>query len=83
MKVEVLTVHPSRDGVVLVEEYWDCECKDDGCSPKSIHRKADQKRCSACGARKNEQPDSRLNEVVAAYAHRFDEFRVVCGWGDT
>jgi hypothetical protein len=39
--------------------YWDCECKD------FYIRPARQDKCGACGAIREEQPDSRPEEVIA------------------
>lgn len=39
--------------------FWDCECKDN-----YIHRVTDNV-CIRCGAVRDEQPDSRVNEVLA------------------
>ena len=39
-------------------KYWDCECKD------MYIRSATQSACGACGAVREEQPDSRVEEVV-------------------
>ena len=40
--------------------YWDCECEHG-----FIHSHK-QVKCDICGARRDEQPDSRINEVIAA-----------------
>jgi hypothetical protein len=40
--------------------YWDCECKENYTHPKGIINE-----CSKCGTTHEEQPDSRLNEVIA------------------
>lgn len=45
--------------VQTTEKYWDCECDEN-----FIHSKS-QKECAICGAVAEEQPDSRINEVVA------------------
>jgi hypothetical protein len=44
--------------VKTTEKYWDCECKD-----KFIHPKT-QSQCNICGALAEEQPDSRINEIL-------------------
>ena len=42
--------------------YWDCECKED-----YIHSSSgDDDYCYKCGAYLENQPDSRVNEVIAA-----------------
>lgn len=40
-------------------DYWDCECKDN-----YIHKKSDILYCSICGTYEEDQPDSRVNEIV-------------------
>jgi hypothetical protein len=45
--------------VVLTSEYWDCECE------KNYIHTHSEKKCSACGAFRSDQPLSRINEVVA------------------
>lgn len=44
--------------VKTTEKYWDCECKENFIHPKT------QAQCYICGALAEEQPDSRVNEVV-------------------
>ena len=39
--------------------YWDCECDVD-----YIHLKVNNTDCLRCGAVSDEQPDSRIDEVV-------------------
>jgi hypothetical protein len=41
-------------------EYWDCECESNYIHPKN------QRTCSECNARHEDQPDSHLSEVIAA-----------------
>lgn len=43
--------------VAVTPDYWDCECEDHFIHPK------DCEKCLVCGAIRNEQPDSRVNEV--------------------
>ncbi len=38
-------------------QFWDCECQTNYIHPSS------QDRCAACGARREDQPDARVNEV--------------------
>jgi hypothetical protein len=45
--------------ILTTEKYWDCECLNDFIHPKS------QKKCGKCGVVEEEQPDSRVNEVLA------------------
>lgn len=40
-------------------KYWDCECERDYIKPKS------QKTCPQCRREREEQPDSRVDEVAA------------------
>lgn len=44
--------------VITTEKYWDCECEHNFIRPKT------QNRCDICGAEAEEQPDSRVNEVL-------------------
>jgi rubrerythrin len=50
-----------RDELKLVTtpDFWDCECEED-----FIHPSSDEA-CPVCGAHRDEQPDSRVNEVSA------------------
>ena len=43
--------------IETTEKYWDCEC-----AQNYIHLKS-KAECLICGARHDEQPDSRVNEV--------------------
>ena len=45
--------------------YWDCECEFD-----YIHHISDVENCIECGADPNDQPNSRVLEIVKA----FDQF---------
>ena len=56
MSSDYLDVFP--DGLVLTSLFWDCECKENFIHPKL------QQNCPICGAIRNEQPDSRANEVL-------------------
>ena len=47
-------------GVLTTEKYWDCNCLKNFIHPKS------QKMCYECGAIEEEQPDSRVSEVLIA-----------------
>jgi len=47
-----------EQGILTTDEYWDCECY-----KEFIHRKS-QAKCRICGARRDEQPDSRVSEVL-------------------
>lgn len=46
--------------IILTPEYWDCECEKD-----YIHHRCETM-CAACEARREDQPQSRINEVIAA-----------------
>lgn len=49
----------SDQGILTTPEYWDCECLTNFIHPKS------QKTCFKCCTRADEQPDSRISEVLA------------------
>ena len=40
-------------------EYWDCEC-----NYNYIHKKTDRTICAHCGTIEEDQPDSRMGEVI-------------------
>jgi len=44
--------------VLTTEKYWDCECRRNYIHPKS------EWQCERCGAQRDKQPDSRINEVL-------------------
>jgi hypothetical protein len=46
--------------VVHVNEFWDCECADSN----YIHRKSEMPMCAECGAKHEDSPDSRLDEIL-------------------
>ena len=49
--------------------YWDCECKTNYIRPKqSLGADQSKFECPLCGAREDDQPDSRADEVKAALA---------------
>lgn len=54
--MDFLDAYP--DGLVLTSLFWDCECEHNFIHPKA------QTFCAACGAEKDEQPDSHANEVL-------------------
>lgn len=45
--------------IKATEKYWDCECDNNFIHPKI------QIKCNICGAIAEEQPDSRINEVLS------------------
>ena len=45
--------------IETTEKYWDCECKDNYIHPKS------QIACLKCNTVAGEQPDSRVDDVLA------------------
>jgi len=61
-----------RNGEVQVSlttpTHWDCECKENYIHPHS------QTRCRKCGAKRDDQPDARVNEVPLNY-YRVEAFR--------
>jgi len=61
--------HGQDPATVTNPDYWDCECEDNYIRPKQ-KTGADQSKfeCPDCGAREDEQPDSRADEVAAALA---------------
>lgn len=46
--------------ILTTVNYWDCECNKNFIHPKS------KKMCYECGAHAEEQPDSRVSEVLIA-----------------
>lgn len=52
-------VHPPIPEIKFSKTHWDCECDNDFFRPNS------QTKCYKCGALKEEQPPSRLNEIEA------------------
>lgn len=51
------------NSVLTTEKYWDCECEKNYIHPKTQNR-CHIDRCHICGAIAEEQPDSRVNEVL-------------------
>lgn len=50
-------------------DYWDCECATNYIRPKqSLGADQSKFECPLCGAREDDQPDSRADEVAAALA---------------
>lgn len=45
-------------GILTTDKYWDCECIENYIHPK------DQKACSRCLTTAENQPDSRISEVL-------------------
>lgn len=50
--------------IMTTPDFWDCECKDDYIHPHS------EKKCPKCKARREDQPDSRVNEVICYYRNK-------------
>jgi len=48
-----------RSAIETTPDYWDCECEE-----SYIHKKSDSLKCAKCGATQDEQPDSRVEEVL-------------------
>ena len=44
--------------IILTNQYWDCECERNFIHPVEIVM------CPVCGSDKDDQPDSRINEVL-------------------
>jgi len=44
--------------LITVSEFWDCECTEEYIQHKSMRI------CLACSTTQNDQPDSRLDEVI-------------------
>ena len=49
--------------ITLTDQFWDCECKDN-----YIHEQ-DVEECSKCEAHRDEQPQSRFEEVVDYFSN--------------
>ena len=47
--------------ITTTDLWWDCECRDDYIHPKTVAY------CPDCGAYADDQPDSRVEEVLALY----------------
>jgi len=45
--------------ISTTDKYWDCECEKNFIRPKEFVN------CATCGSCKDEQPDSRVNELIA------------------
>jgi hypothetical protein len=50
----------NEKGILTTDKYWDCECLENFIHPKS------QKTCFKCCTREDEQPDSRISEVLSS-----------------
>jgi hypothetical protein len=46
-------------GILTTDKFWDCECFKNFIHPKSLNK------CDICMAIAEDQPDSRVNEVLA------------------
>jgi len=57
-----MTKYENIGGVLTDAHYWDCECKEN-----YIHHVSDVEPCEKCGADPDEQPNSRVNEIVKAF----------------
>ena len=49
-------------GIVTDAHYWDCEC-----DTNYIHHISDVEPCQLCGADPDEQPNSRVNEILQTF----------------
>jgi hypothetical protein len=54
--------------VLIVNEFWDCNCDND-----YIHRKSEVE-CPVCNATPDEQPDSRLPEILVEFGDKLDRY---------
>jgi hypothetical protein len=52
--------------VITVDGFWDCECDNN-----YIHR-AEEQECQICNCKAEDQPDSRLPEILAEYGDKLD-----------
>jgi hypothetical protein len=55
--------HTTNKGDLIVtikttEQYWDCECRENFIHPAAVNH------CPRCDTYRDEQPDSRVNEVL-------------------
>lgn len=54
----LFTTH-ARGEIILTDQYWDCECQDNYIHPRSV------KVCKICQAQQDDQPNSRVTEVLS------------------
>ena len=54
-------VFSNESGILLVENFWDCECG-------NTYRKEDTPKCPKCGKTHDECPDSRASELLNLYS---------------
>lgn len=57
ISASLFTSH-ARGEVILTDQYWDCECE-----AGYIHPRTDDA-CKVCQAQRDDQPDSRVKEVL-------------------
>lgn len=55
----VRNVESGNEAILTTDKYWDCECLKNFIHPKS------QIMCYECGVYADNQPDSRVKEVLA------------------
>ena len=62
-----LPLRSFNEETVLHDDFWDCECSDERgyIHPKSCSH------CPDCNSFKDDQPDSRVNELVFLSLHRY------------
>ena len=58
----MMTKYENIGGVLTDAHYWDCECDLD-----YIHHISDVEPCEKCGSDPDDQPNSRVNEIVNAF----------------
>lgn len=52
------------DDCMTTPAFWDCECEENYIHPRNISR------CGRCGAKRDDQPDARLDEVKEMLYHK-------------
>lgn len=50
--------------IITSPDFWDCGCQRDYIHPRK------ERKCKVCGARRDEQPESRLGEVLAYFENK-------------
>jgi len=55
---------PKKDECETDPDYWDCECESGASGFAHVHHKSEDG-CPVCGARREDQPNSRASEVRA------------------
>lgn len=63
------------DKIILTPDYWDCACPNKEGDFNYIHS-IKFGRCPKCGVTKDEQPESRVNEVIAMLKAKREYVRI-------